>query len=252
MNTEANKMKKNFSSNFAELQADFYHYMKTVGGLGGRTVTNYLSWMKFLANDYPIDRTLTNEGITKIIAQEEEKRLHREIYKESKDVTNFQSGLRKFLAFIQSNYKRETEKVEISKIYNDVTLTTTEREALVESRIGQGLFREKLIGYWHGCAVSACPLTWMLVASHIKPWRNADNKERLDVYNGLLLLPNYDKLFDRGYITFDDKGKMVCSPFLEEQERETLDLPPNLCLTKIEPTHLPYLHYHQDNCFLSK
>ena len=48
--------------------------------------------------------------------------------------------------------------------------------------------------------MSGITSTWILIASHIKPWRVSNNNERLDVYNGLLLLPNLDKLFDKGYI----------------------------------------------------
>lgn len=90
----------------------------------------------------------------------------------------------------------------------------------------------------------------MLVASHIKPWKDADNKERLDAYNGLLLLPNYDKLFDTGYITFDQNGRILYSRLLDKADRETIGLTNDLHLVKLDERHLRYLKYHNDNCFL--
>lgn len=84
-------------------------------------------------------------------------------------------------------------------------LTETAREAIVQSRIGQGIFRDNLKKYWgEKCAITGCELVKTLKASHIKPWRCSNNIERLDVYNGLLLIPNLDSAFDYGYISFDN------------------------------------------------
>lgn len=90
----------------------------------------------------------------------------------------------------------------------------------------------------------------MLIASHIKPWKDADNQERLDTYNGLLLLPNYDKLFDLGYISFNYKGRIMYSRLLDKIDIETIGLNNNLHLVKIEEKHLKYLKFHNDNRFL--
>ena len=159
----------------------------------------------------------------------------------------------KFLAFINSDYyKRLSDSIlsEIKAVEDDDTIKITEKDSIVKSRIGQGIFRNNLIEYWHGCAISQCPLTWMLIASHIKPWRDADNQERLDTYNGLLLLPNYDKLFDLGYISFNPKGKIMCSRLLDKFDREAIGLTSDLHLVKLENQHLKYLKYHNENCFL--
>jgi 5-methylcytosine-specific restriction protein A len=56
----------------------------------------------------------------------------------------------------------------------------------------------------------------LLKASHIKPWRDSDNAERLDIYNGLLLIPNLDSAFDKGYISFDDGGKIIISDMIKD------------------------------------
>lgn len=241
---------------YTDLQADFYHYMVKFGGIAKKTSGDYVTRMKFLAHDYSLDETLTKEKIDEILRQEDFKRQERSVYTSKKSLSDFRAGLNKFLAFINSDYhKRIADSIitEIKAVENDNTIKMTEKDSIVKSRIGQGIFRKGLIEYWHGCAISQCPLTWMLIASHIKPWRDADNQERLDPYNGLLLLPNYDKLFDLGYISFNSKGKIMYSRLLDKFDRETIGLTNNLHLVKLEEQHLKYLKYHKyhnDNCFL--
>jgi hypothetical protein len=101
----------------------------------------------------------------------------------------------------------------------------TERRALVLSRVGQGRFRDALMSLWGGrCAVTGLDLPLLLRASHIKPWRDSDNRERLDVYNGLLLSPAYDAAFDAGLVTFAEDGRMVISSELTPRRVERLGI----------------------------
>ena len=78
-----------------------------------------------------------------------------------------------------------------------VTGASTERDALTKARLGQGLFRHRVAEREPACRVTGLKRQEFLVASHIKPWRDCDNSERLDGANGLLLSPHVDKLFDR-------------------------------------------------------
>ncbi len=227
--------------------------MVDFGGIAKKTCSDYVTRMKFLSHDYPLDETLTEDKIELILHEEATKQQNRTVYNSKKSLSDFRAGLNKFLSFMRSDYrKRQKDSVvsEIKKIEQSNRITVTEKEALIKSRVGQGIFRRGLIEYWHGCAVSGCQLTWMLVASHIKPWRDADNTERLDAYNGLLLLPNYDKLFDLGYISFDQKGRIMCSHLLDKYDRETIGISNDLHLARIEQEHLKYLKYHNENCFL--
>ena len=238
---------------YMDLQADFYHYMVEFGGIAKKTSCDYVTRMKFLAHDYSLDETLTQEKIDEILRQEDLKRQERTVYTSKKSLSDFRAGLNKFLAFVNSDYHKRMEDsilTEIKAVENDNNIKATEKDSIVKSRIGQGIFRNELIEYWHGCAISQCPFTWMLIASHIKPWRNADNQERLDTYNGLLLLPNYDKLFDLGYISFTQTGKIMYSRLLDKFDREAIGLTSDLHLVKLENQHLKYLKYHNENCFL--
>jgi predicted restriction endonuclease len=138
----------------------------------------------------------------------------------------------------------------VTEIKNDKKIPITEKQNLTLSRIGQGKFRNELINYWSGCSVSKLDKVNLLVASHIKPWRESNNFERLDVFNGLLLLPNYDKLFDKGYINFDDKGKIRISKFLNSNDLKVLNVNSEIKLVNIENKHKEYLEYHNENCFI--
>jgi hypothetical protein len=88
----------------------------------------------------------------------------------------------------------------------------TQREALTQARIGQGRFREDITRLWgkgEVCALTGIALPELLIASHIKPWRDSTDTERLDPANGLLLATHVDKLFDRYLLSFESqRGEM--------------------------------------------
>ena len=97
--------------------------------------------------------------------------------------------------------------------------SSTERDALTRARLGQGLFRNRVAELEPACRVTGLKRQQFLVASHIKPWRDCDNVERLSGANGLLLSPHVDKLFDRHWISFDSDGQLLCE---HEAAREAL------------------------------
>jgi len=131
-------------------------------------------------------------------------------------------------------------------------LSATMREAYTKARIGQGLFRERLINYWGACAVTGLAQTDLLIASHIKPWRDCDIDEALSMVNGLLLTPNLDKAFDRGYISFDEAGLIMWSPQLTGDVAEALGITPTQQLRKLTSYHQVYLSHHRQHVFRSK
>ena len=130
-------------------------------------------------------------------------------------------------------------------------LPETERQSIVLSRVGQGIFRAQLVSYWKACAVTGADCTPLLKASHVKPWSKSDNRERLDVFNGLLLSPNIDSAFDSGYITFDDQGKIlfssvfVGSPAFQFHMNAKLRINQRLFCQE----HRSYLEYHRSEIF---
>lgn len=126
----------------------------------------------------------------------------------------------------------------------------TERMALAKARIGQGEFRKALLEKWGSrCSVTGVFLPSALRASHIKPWRFSTNSERLDSHNGLLLLPQFDTLFDAGLITFSDKGLILLSKALRNVPLSLLGIESKSRLRFVHEAHRQYLHYHRDHVF---
>lgn len=132
---------------------------------------------------------------------------------------------------------------EIEKITNNKDLTKTTREALILSRVGQGKYRDDLIKIWKSCAISKFDDTRLLIASHIKPWIECDDHEKIDKYNGLLLLPTYDKLFDLGLISFEDSGKIIISEQLNTFE--VLGVSDKIII-EVKDENKKYLNHHRD------
>jgi hypothetical protein len=128
-------------------------------------------------------------------------------------------------------------------------LSTTEREAVRLSRIGQGRLRESLLALWGRCAVTGCEETQVLRASHLKPWAKSTNRERLDPHNGLLLSPNLDAALDAGLVTFDDEGRILLSSQLSSQDATSLGIDPKMKMSLVDKRHLKYLRYHRQEIF---
>ena len=114
---------------------------------------------------------------------------------------------------------------DLLSIVQRTDIDTTTRETMVLARVGQGLFRRRLIERWEGrCAVTGCSNLTVLRASHIRPWRDCGDEERLSADNGLLLTANLDALFDASLISFQEDGRIWVSPGLSLAERQELNL----------------------------
>lgn len=114
-------------------------------------------------------------------------------------------------------------------------------------RVGQELFRERVKhAYCYRCCLSGIDdiAPSILIASHIKPWSLATPEEKIDIFNGLLLSPHYDKLFDAGLISFSDDGKLLLSKRLPEHVVQAWILE-NQELRIVYPQSAPYLNFHR-------
>lgn len=134
----------------------------------------------------------------------------------------------------------------------DTHLSETEKDRIIKSRVGQGDFRKRLIDLQTACRVTGITNHYLLKASHIKPWRSCTTAlERLDPYNGLLLAPHIDHLFDKGFITFSDAGGLIISSRLAIEDAERIGIRmPNIQAIPFQKPHIPYLSYHRTEIFL--
>jgi hypothetical protein len=147
----------------------------------------------------------------------------------------------------------------------DRRLTNTVRESVILARRGQGKFRANVEALEHRCRLTNVVNPSLLIASHIKPWRLcASAEERLDGQNGLLLTPDADWLFDRGFISFKDDGEVLVSPRVEREDLRRLgfehlawkgdglrEAPTQWRTDEFALERRRYLAYHRSEVFVS-
>lgn len=154
--------------------------------------------------------------------------------------------------FFESHEKREALLQALDgatvELPDDDALPETEREQVQKARIGQSGFRQALeLRFKDGCPLTGISTPALLVASHIKPWRDCTPLERLDPDNGLLLSALADRLFDRGLITFDEHGQLLTSPALPAEELARCHLQTGTPLPMSAATR-GYMAYHRAWC----
>jgi len=138
-------------------------------------------------------------------------------------------------------------------IASDTAIPETEREALVMARRGQGKFKKNVQLHESKCRVTGVDRIEHLIASHCKPWRDCgSNQERLDGENGLLLTPSIDHLFDRGFITFENSGRLLVSSVAHKESLRRMGVPVDEVrnVGNFSEGQKKYLEFHRENLFL--
>jgi hypothetical protein len=132
------------------------------------------------------------------------------------------------------------------------SIPETTRKALIQARRGQGRFKENVHRIEHQCRITGVFNPTHLIASHIKPWRESTDEERLAGTNGLLLTPSMDHLFDRGFMTFADDGEVLISPVAggESLSRMGISGTRRLQVGAFNADQRHFLRYHRDEVFL--
>lgn len=135
-------------------------------------------------------------------------------------------------------------------IQQDDQLTLTEREQLVRSRVGQGVFRLHVLGIEKACRLTGVTDERFLIASHIKPWKDCvTHQERLDGHNGLMLAPHVDKLFDRGWISFEDDGELLIAGEAALSVLAAWGLSEDYNAGAFTEKQMTFLQYHRSDVF---
>ena len=136
-------------------------------------------------------------------------------------------------------------------IINGLSTANTDGMALVTSRVGQGAYRKRIVHRWeYQCAVTGFDKLDILVASHIVPWSAANDSERLDVDNGLLLSPTYDALFDRHLVSFENDGKIILSDAIAMQAYLKIGVSGNERIKNLSDYNCNYLARHRQQFHL--
>lgn len=149
---------------------------------------------------------------------------------------------------LEHNYDTKVEEDEEKQLLRS-NIKKTVKEQLVQARLGQGQFKASVAKIEPHCRVTGLKDKRLLVASHIKPWKDSDNFERLDGHNGLLLSPHIDKLFDNGYISFDDNGNILVSKKKILPVLKTWRIDRHKSAGTFTKRQKEYLAYHRNNIF---
>lgn len=139
--------------------------------------------------------------------------------------------------------------LEEEKIQQRLDIGETQRTQLVIARRGQGIYRSNVRLVEKSCRVTGLTEPQHLVASHIKPWSNSNDLEKLDGHNGLLLSPHIDHLFDKGFISFTNQGAFLLSGRLREQVLTRWHIDRDQQVGQFSSEQSKYLEYHRDVVF---
>lgn len=144
------------------------------------------------------------------------------------------------------------EEHQVEAVKSSSEIPETEKTAIILARRGQGLFRRNVCLIEERCRLTGTTNLDYLRASHTKPWRDATNEERLDGENGFMLTPDADFLFDRGFVSFENSGKVLVSPVADLGAIERMGLAQSV-LSNVGPFsdgQRRYLEFHRENIFL--
>ncbi len=149
------------------------------------------------------------------------------------------------------SYVFKNEQEQEDRIENDKTLSTKVKNTLINSRIGQGDYRKKLLEECPYCPFTMVSDERLLVASHIKPWALSDDKEKVDPKNGFLFTPTFDRLFDRGFITFYEDKTLAVSPWISPMNQKKLGIYNGKIIDKLplDEKRKKYLEFHREYIF---
>jgi predicted restriction endonuclease len=147
--------------------------------------------------------------------------------------------------YISSDEKSELIKIEKSSISQKL------KQSLTNARIGQGEYREKLLNECPFCPFTMVNDERLLTASHIKPWRSSKDEEKIDPKNGFIFTPTFDRLFDRGFISFENDKTLMVSPWISPMNQKRLDIYSGKLIENLsnDNKRLEYLEYHRKFIF---
>lgn len=138
------------------------------------------------------------------------------------------------------------------QVEDDSSVPATDREAIIRARVGQGIFKQRVLQIETSCRITGVENLSHLVASHCKPWRDSTNEERLNGENGLLLTPSIDHLFDRGFIGFEDSGELLISPVAHRPSLQRMGVETNRLVNVgvFTEGQRQFLEYHRTSVLL--
>ena len=146
------------------------------------------------------------------------------------------------LDFVSQN----NEIAEVDEIIMRTDIGPTQKTQMINSRRGQGVFKAQVRQIERACRVTKVTNPRHLIASHIKPWKKSNDAEKISGYNGLLLAPHIDHLFDKGFISFKGNGNLILSSHLDNTLLDKWHIDKNINVGSFRNEQQQFLEYHRD------
>ncbi len=156
-----------------------------------------------------------------------------------------------FKIFIDYSSDILSYKSSIENESDNKNIADKEKDIINKSRIGQVKYRNKLLSECQFCPITLVNDERLLIASHIKPWKQSTDQEKVDPKNGFILTPTFDKLFDKGFITFNNDKKMIVSNWLSPMNQKRLGIYTGKIIKDLpmDKKREFYLQYHRKYIF---
>jgi predicted restriction endonuclease len=138
------------------------------------------------------------------------------------------------------------EIAEVDEIIMRTDIGPTQKTQMINSRRGQGIFKAQVRQIESACRVTKVTNPRHLIASHIKPWKKSNDAEKISGYNGLLLAPHIDHLFDKGFISFEGHGNLILSSQLDKSVLDKWSIDKNINVGSFRNEQQEFLEYHRD------
>ena len=138
------------------------------------------------------------------------------------------------------------EITEVGEIKMRTDIGATQITQIINSRRGQGVFKANVRLIENACRVTKVTNPKHLIASHIKPWSKSNDLEKLSGFNGLLLAPHVDHLFDKGFISFKENGNLILSTYLDAAVIDQWRIEKNINVGSFREEQQQFLEYHSD------
>lgn len=168
-------------------------------------------------------------------------------------IPDARGNLRRAIVFRLKDVSSESsaEQLDLQSILTSERIGETTKAVLVDARTKQKLFRDRLISVEKGCRLTGIEDLRFLRASHIKPWAECTDAERVDGHNGLLLAAHTDHLFDGGWITFDTAARLIVSASMPSpvEKQLRIEFKRGVPHGKFSPIQQQYMLFHREVVF---
>jgi predicted restriction endonuclease len=150
---------------------------------------------------------------------------------------------------LSQNLEFEAPKEDLATVEEIVMRTDigeTQKTQIINSRRGQGVFKAQVRQIERACRITKVTNPRHLIASHIKPWSKSNDAEKISGYNGLLLAPHIDHLFDKGLISFENNGNLILSKQVDHEVLNQWAIDKSINVGTFRPEQKIFLDYHRD------